>query len=1049
LGYFVSRRSSRSSQTARLITTVILLSLRYDLEGAAPTTSKWVTVGSGSWTDAANWSNGVPGISGGPSIAEFEGLTQPNPITVDLGSTVITLGGLNIDAQSPITLTAEGGNFIFEPVVGLSYSPYITCLQLEGTVQNPLVVHQVNVPITIPTTVTLQLQGNGVPTDRVGGQEISLNGVISGGGTLEIPPLTLNVVSVAETPYILSAANLYSGGTVVGAGPLIISSDSNLGPGSFTMVQGQLNTGQLQLAGDVTLNHTITLSPNGIFAPNGFTLTYTGPTSGWGAGTEFVLTGANQTGTTGTFIVGNPVTTLQATGTIGISGGTFITTAAVGNGGNYATFNLSTPKGSSATQFVATLNLTGALTSTMAGLYGSSNSTVILSGGGTLDLLGGDYAGVIQGTGTVQVINNASVTLTGTNVYSGPTNIVSGNLYTTTNGLPGGSVVNIASGSYLTFLQKTNSGEFNGTITGNGTIQQQGSGSVTLSGAVSAYSVVVTAGTLGIQNITMTLASTASNAVSVAGRNPSDPQEAGGTFNGFGTVIGNFSVSGTLSPGLSQGLASNFTKTLNVTGNVLLNGSSPYTATYQANITPTANATLNITSASGSALNIGSVTTFEVVYQQGAGYQSNHSYTVINVLGGGGIMGQFANITSSTPVNGFNQTLSYTGDSVVLTISRASLAALLTPGNAQALAAYLDGANIAFGSDMNYVLTALAFTSTSAQLKEDLLQLQPSHIKSLALAQENDSRLVNLGIADRVESLFRTECIEASGRQKRLTLWGNGWGDYAHRKGDSQNPDYRAKTGGVTLGLDQVLIQHVCVGSALAYTYSSVGMEEFGSGTAQGYYANLYAAWFNETFYVLGSLMGAYNHYTEHRQIHFATGTNDAYLVDRHASANWNGGTAGGYLTGGVLIHQKWCDISPFTILEYYYVGQGSWEEAGAQDIDLKVQSTNNDLLRISLGLNLTKCFVRGGVKWIPELELSGVRYESFQDGKMRTSMKGISNGTFTVEGLTGSATYIAPRAAITTWLCQDRCSLSLQYAGLFNGTYQDNSGMFQVGYAF
>ena len=73
-----------------------------------------------------------------------------------------------------------------------------------------------------------------------------------------------------------------------------------------------------------------------------------------------------------------------------------------------------------------------------------------ISDNGTLALaLGGTLANIVSGSGGVSIINNATVTLTGANTYSGPTTVLSlddsGSVYATASTYPSGSVLRLGS----------------------------------------------------------------------------------------------------------------------------------------------------------------------------------------------------------------------------------------------------------------------------------------------------------------------------------------------------------------------------------------------------------------------------------------------------------------------------------------------------------------------------------------------------------------------------------------------------------------------------
>ena len=244
--------------------------------------------------------------------------------------------------------------------------------------------------------------------------------------------------------------------------------------------------------------------------------------------------------------------------------------------------------------------------------------------------------------------------------------------------------------------------------------------------------------------------------------------------------------------------------------------------------------------------------------------------------------------------------------------------------------------------------------------------------------------------------------------------------------------------------------KNLYVGLAGAYTYSKLDWNQsIGDGSAQGYYGLLYANWWSDHFFASGALMGAYDVYTEKRSIHLFTTGMGGMQLNRHASADFGGCEGGAFLSAGALFNAAGIDFIPFTMVEYYYLHQGSFEEAGAQSIDLKVSSSNMDLLRTWMGLGMAKCFVTNGMKWIPQGQLAVVREERFRGKSYRATMKGNDSLYFTVSGMKPCRTLVAPQVGIVGWMCDDRVSLSLFYSAQLNANYQDQQVNFQLSCGF
>ena len=222
-------------------------------------------------------------------------------------------------------------------------------------------------------------------TVNTNANNVSFDGVISGSGS---------ITKTGAGTLILSGTNTYSGGTTISAGTLSIGSDTNIGSGTNTIG----TKGTLLLSGNGTYTNDWTLSGAGSAIATDNNNTLSGVLSGNG--------GLTKTGTG----------TLTLTGNNTYAGGTAI--------------NDGTLKGNIAS---------GTDLSIAAGaIYDGDNkarSVDGLNGGGKLlntsglTVQSGDFAGIIDNSNTSLTKTGAgTLTLSGTNTYTGMTTVRSGTL---------------------------------------------------------------------------------------------------------------------------------------------------------------------------------------------------------------------------------------------------------------------------------------------------------------------------------------------------------------------------------------------------------------------------------------------------------------------------------------------------------------------------------------------------------------------------------------------------------------------------------------------
>ncbi|HOI73282.1 MAG TPA: autotransporter domain-containing protein [Syntrophales bacterium] len=243
-------------------------------------------------------------------------------------------------------------------------------------------------------------------------------------GTLHVTAILSGTESLTKTgtgTLILSGANTYTGGTNILGGTIRVGSDGNLGDASGGLTFGG---GTLKVTNSFTTNRSVALdSGGGTFDTNGNSLTLSGVASGTGSlhksgdGT-LTLTRANTytggtTVSTGTLALSGAGTLGDATGSTTVTGGTLDL--------GTTTQTQAELRQSGGTVQNGTMNVT---TYQMTGGTLSSDATV--SATSSFDMQAGTVDGVLSGTGTLTKTGPGELTLSGTNTYTGGTNINEG-----------------------------------------------------------------------------------------------------------------------------------------------------------------------------------------------------------------------------------------------------------------------------------------------------------------------------------------------------------------------------------------------------------------------------------------------------------------------------------------------------------------------------------------------------------------------------------------------------------------------------------------------
>ena len=642
----------------------------------------------------------------------------------------------------------------------------------------------------------------------------AFSGAVSGSGSVE---------QRGTGTTTLTGANSYTGGTTITAGTL------ELGNGGTTGA----------IAGDVTNNATLAFNRSDATAFGGV-ISGSGSVDQRGTGTT-TLAGANS-----------------------YTGGTTITagTLELGNGGaiagdvtNNATlaFNRSdanvfngvvSGSGSVDQRGTGTTTLTGA--NTYTGGTTISAGTLALGNGGTTGAITGDvtnnatlafnrsdanvFNGVVSGSGSVDQRGTGTTTLTGANIYTGGTTITAGTLELGNGGTTGAIVGDVANSGTLAF-NRSDANVFNGVISGNGSLEQRGTGTTTLSG-VNTYSggTSVLNGTLAgnaasfgsgaiANNAALVVDQTSdgalNNVLSGAGRITktgagalmllgNSAAFAGTTQVTAGTLAVNGSLGGTLTVGNGARLAG----TGSVGNTVVQSGA---TVAPGGNTIGTLNVAGNLTLAQGSVyqlnaaadgrsdqIRVSGVTTLQggnVSVLASGNFQPTTSYSILTA--NGGVSGQFAGAT--TDMAFLDPFLTYSPQNVTLRLQRnnVNFQNIAQTSNQRATAGALSALQIG-----PLYSAVVALNAAGARTAFDSLSGEVH--ASLKSAAFEDSRFVRNASLGRLREAFdtpagtATEAPAASGSG----VWAQAFDSWGSTDADGNASSVERSTRGIFLGAD-------------------------------------------------------------------------------------------------------------------------------------------------------------------------------------------------------------------------------------------------------
>ncbi|MBI2743555.1 MAG: autotransporter domain-containing protein [Chlamydiales bacterium] len=659
---------------------------------------------------------------------------------------------------------------------------------------------------------------------------------------------------------------------------------------------------------------------------------------------------------------------------------------------------------------------------------GSDNSDATLAG----VLNGGNLTKV--GTGVLNITGN-NPSFEGTVTINDGTLALAGNL----GGATGGSFV-VNSTGRLRIDQNSTLGSLASDATGsvdfqNFNLQVGGSGSST----------TVAGPFVGPGNLTVV----GGGRLNVTGNNPTFSGEVtvdGGKLALNGALGGNFSVKsgGVLSgtgaahgPVVNRGVVSpgNSIGTLSVGSYDAAAGSIT-----MIEVGETTASKVAATNALGTGIvTIENGAELSLIFEQGVIYHPDTVYPIITATNGFTDATHFSTVTGLLP--GYITEVNYLPNEVQLALARFHFAEMDPMGDAPEITAVLDELNLPFGSDLSSVIGALQVLN-GVDLREALDQMRPALLNALALSQENNNTRVTQAISSRMQELYLTKCTRTCDPVKRVSFWGDLFGDFAKQQAIQKQVGFNANTAGLVTGVDYGCLNNFFVGASAAYTYTDIDWKASrGNGSISSYYADLYTAWFNSFAYANASLLGGFSHYEAFRKIDFSN-------FHRKAKNNHNGVEYDAHIEGGFLFGFKGIEFRPFDSLDYIYVHERGFSENGASGFNLKLKSKTSNMVRNELGLGIARCFAYQKWSLIPDLKLSWIREVRFKGKHYSVKFKDAGD-SFTVSGMKPNRSLFSPALGLSGLFLDKRLIANLRYDAEIQEDYWDQNVNAQLSYAF
>jgi outer membrane autotransporter protein len=710
----------------------------------------------------------------------------------------------------------------------------------------------------ISGTGSVEKAGSGILT--LGGANSYTGGTLVSGGTLQgdTQSLTGNIENNAQLAFQQQADGTFSGGisgtgslAKTGAGRLILSGNNSYSGGT-TISEGILEGDASSLGGDIANNSALVFNSDdgGVFRGD---IWGTGSVTKTGTG-QLVLSGRNSYsgGTTilGGTLFGNTASLqgdiVNNASLIFDEGGAdpdprlearvlsneFTAEGRVEEAGTYS--GVISGTGTVSKTGYGTLVLTGAnsysggtlvsggiLKGTTGSLQGDFANDATLAFDQDFD---GEFAGAVSGLGTLVKDGAGRVTLTGTNTYSGGTEVVGGALVGTSNSLQGV----IYNDAELVFDQDFD-GTYSGILVGTGTFIKSGDGELILASQSTKFR-----GTTEV----------AGGLLTINGSIGGDLVVNGGAVGGTGN-LGAITVSGggILAPGNSIGV-------INVANAEFKAGSVYEVEVNDAGNSPGVNNDTVVASGTATIDSAASVHVSPVNgTDDGSTYVPGIVYTILTAAGG--VNGEF----NPEVIDDFlllDGRLSYDTNAVYLTLSKTmTLDAVGHSANQIATGGALEAAGTG-----NAAYEAIILLSTEAEVRDGLDALSGEIHASLRTALADNAAHLQASIDQRMNQPFDTPGTNtvsalalpsgsSSGRSIAggPTYWIQGFGASGRWDGNSNAAAMDRNLSGILAGVESTTGADGVAGLTAGYSNASLNVDGRSSSAGiESYHLGGYAA---------------------------------------------------------------------------------------------------------------------------------------------------------------------------------------------------------------
>jgi outer membrane autotransporter protein len=429
------------------------------------------------------------------------------------------------------------------------------------------------------------------------------------------------------------------------------------------------------------------------------------------------------------------------------------------------------------------------------------------------------------------------------------------------------------------------------------------------------------------------------------------------------------------------------------------------------------------------------------------GFQPKIADRLSLVIAGGGISGEFVNVLDPfSPV--ITLELVY-GQNILELEFGSDFASFARTPNQRAAGNLLD--QIAFNPKATE-LSSFLFKEPVSNISGDLEKIAPDGLSAFYEISFSGANIQRLNLENRLEDIRNDSGGEnvtggavyledkADGkssknppmlppvREKRWDFWSTSFGDFVHVDSDFNARGYKFTTGGIDLGIDYRLTDHLAFGlmGSYAHTWSDLRPGSIDVDSGRG---GLYATYFNRCFYLNGGIYGGYNSYDSSRR-----------GLQGNANGNSDGAEFSTFVSGGYDFHLGHLTVGPIASLQYTNVYLDGFSEKGSL-APLSIHSDSEESLRSDVGFRASYQWQVGTVHIEPFLKATWEHEFKYSTLPITAGFADISGPSATFLGPSeGHDSAVVDAGISVSWT--PRISTYVSYNGLLGRDRYNSNGV-------